>query len=87
MAQFLIDNETIKLVQSLIEKKADKILISKLGDVHYADIAEVIENLSVEEAVYLIKLLDSEKTAEALAEVDEDFREKILPQFSAKEIA
>ena len=87
MAQFLIDNETIKLVQSLIEKKADKRLISKLGDVHYADIAEVIENLSVEEAVYLIKLLDSEKTAEALAEVDEDFREKILPQFSAKEIA
>lgn len=87
MAQFLIDNETIKLVQSLIENKADKRLISKLGDVHYADIAEVIENLSVEEAVYLIKLLDSEKTAEALAEVDEDFREKILPQFSAKEIA
>ncbi|MDB4609351.1 magnesium transporter [Flavobacteriaceae bacterium] len=87
MAQFLIDNETIKLVQSLIENKADKRLISKLGDVHYADIAELIENLSVEEAVYLIKLLDSEKTAEALAEVDEDFREKILPQFSAKEIA
>ena len=37
--------------------------------------------------IYLVKLLDSEKTADALAEVDEDFREKILDQLSAKEIA
>jgi len=47
----------------------------------------LIEALSIEDAIYLVKLLDSEKTADALAEVDEDFREKILDQLSAKEIA
>ena len=62
-------------------------LKKQLHQLHYADIAELIEELSIDEAIYLVKLLDSEKTADALAEVDEDFREKILDQLSAKEIA
>ena len=53
-------------------------LRKKLKDLHYADIAEAIYELSTEQATYLVKLLDSEKTADALAEVDEDIRERIL---------
>jgi magnesium transporter len=55
--------------------------------VHYADIAEVLEEVSFDEAIYIIKLLDSEKTSEILMELDEDIREKILKNLSAKEIA
>ena len=87
MAKFLLDKDTLTHIQSLVEKRSDKQLVSKLADVHYADIAEIAESLSVDDAIYLVKLLDSEKTADALAEVDEDFREKILTQLSAKEIA
>jgi magnesium transporter len=87
MAKFLLDKDTLELIKSLVEKRADKKLIFKLADVHYADIAEIAESLSIDHAVYLVKLLDSEKTADALAEIDEDFREKILIQLSAKEIA
>ena len=87
MAKFLLDKDTLTHIQSLVEKRADKKLIRKLADVHYADIAEIAESLSIDDAVYLVKLLDSEKTADALAEIDEDFREKILIQLSAKEIA
>jgi len=87
MAKFLLDKDTLELIKSLVEKRADKKLIRKLADVHYADIAEIAESLSIDDAVYLVKLLDSEKTADALAEIDEDFREKILIQLSAKEIA
>ncbi|MDB4153148.1 magnesium transporter [Flavobacteriaceae bacterium] len=87
MAKFLLDKDTLELIKSLVEKRADKKLIFKLADVHYADIAEIAESLSIDDAVYLVKLLDSEKTADALAEIDEDFREKILVQLSAKEIA
>jgi magnesium transporter len=87
MAKFLLDKDTLELIKSLVEKRADKKLIRKLADVHYADIAEIAESLSIDHAVYLVKLLDSEKTADALAEIDEDFREKILIQLSAKEIA
>ena len=56
-------------------------------EVHYADIAEVLEEVSFDEAIYIIKLLDSEKTSEILMELDEDIREKILKNLSAKEIA
>ena len=87
MAKFLLDKNTLTRIQSLVEKRSDKQLVRKLADVHYADIAEIAESLSVDDAIYLVKLLDSEKTADALAEVDEDFREKILTQLSAKEIA
>ena len=87
MAKFLLDKDTLERIKSLVEKRADKKLIRKLADVHYADIAEIAESLSIDDAVYLVKLLDSEKTADALAEIDEDFREKILVQLSAKEIA
>ena len=87
MAKFLLDKDTLTHIQSLVEKRSDKQLVRKLADVHYADIAEIAESLSVDDAIYLVKLLDSEKTADALTEVDEDFREKILTQLSAKEIA
>ncbi len=56
-------------------------------EVHYVDIAEVLEEVSFDEAIYIIKLLDSEKTSEILMELDEDIREKILKNLSAKEIA
>ena len=87
MANFQLDGEYIGATKTLIRKNKDKKIKKQLHELHYADIAELIEALSIENAIYLVKLLDSEKTADALAEVDEDFREKILDQLSAKEIA
>ena len=87
MANFQLDGEYIGAIKNLIRKNKDKKIKKQLHELHYADIAELIEALSIENAIYLVKLLDSEKTADALAEVDEDFREKILDQLSAKEIA
>ena len=45
------------------------------------------DNLNIDEATYLIKLLKSDTTADALAEIDDEKREKILKNLSAKEIA
>jgi magnesium transporter len=87
MQRFEINKTVIDSIQELIEKGADAKLRVKLKDFHYADIAEIIYELSTEQGIYLIKLLDSEKTAEALAEVDEDTRERILEKLSIKEIA
>ncbi len=87
MQRFEINKTVIDSIQELIEKGADAKLRIKLKDFHYADIAEIIYELSTDQAIYLIKLLDSEKTAEALAEVDEDTRERILEKLSVKEIA
>ncbi|MDG1110558.1 MAG: magnesium transporter [Polaribacter sp.] len=70
-----------------IDTKNDEAISSLFAEVHYADIAEVLDEIKFEEAVYIIKLLDSETTAAVLMETDEDTREKILKNLTAKEIA
>jgi magnesium transporter len=54
---------------------------------HHADIAEVLDELDFEEATYIFKVLDSDKTAEILLELEDDLRENILKRLSPKEIA
>ena len=61
--------------------------ISKLHDMHHADIAEILDELDFNEATYIFKVLDSDKTAEILLELEDDLRENILSRLSAKEIA
>jgi magnesium transporter len=84
---FEITKIFIEEIELLIEKKDNKSIRKLLNDEHHADIAEVLDELDFEDSVYIIKLLDSEKTAEILTELDEDIREKILENLSAKEIA
>lgn len=87
MATFQIDSAFTAEIKNLIAKEDTTRLKRKLKPAHYADLSEIIESLSIDEATYLIKLLGSDKTADALAEVDPDIREGILEQLSAKEIA
>jgi magnesium transporter len=85
--QFELTNELIQQVEQLISAKKDKELKKFLDEFHYADIAEILDELNLEEAIYIIKLLDSETTSEILVELDEDNREKVLRNLSSKEIA
>ena len=87
VATFQIDSLFLDDIKALIEKKDNTLLKRKLQPVHYADLGEIIEGLYIEESTYLIKLLGSDTTADALADVDPDIREGILRQLSAKEIA
>ncbi|WP_025741286.1 magnesium transporter [Aquimarina pacifica] len=85
--QFHASDELIKQVKHLIEVEGDTNLRKMLSEIHFADVAEIISALSLSQATYIIKLLDSEKTSEALTELEDDFRERILEKLSAKEIA
>lgn len=87
MANFEIDAAFFSSIKELIETTQSKKLKLRLQKLHYADIAEILEQLSTDNAIYLIKLLDSDTTADALAELDEDIRERILEKLSVKEIA
>ena len=87
MATFQIDTSFLDSIKSLIKQGNNTLLKKKLKPIHYADIAEIIETLSIEEATYIVKLLKSETTADALTEVDPDTREQILDNLSIKEIA
>ncbi len=87
MAEFELTKELLEQVIAHIEKKENSKINELLSEMHHADIAEILDELSFDEAVYIIRLLDSETTAEVLMDVDEDVREKIFEQLSAKEIA
>ncbi|HEY9221057.1 MAG TPA: magnesium transporter [Lutibacter sp.] len=84
---FEVTTRYIDEIQQLIADGKDEAILKLLEEVHYADIAEIIEELTIEEGIYLIKLLDSDVTADVITELDEDTREKILGGLSSKEIA
>ena len=88
MTAFKVNKELLAELQELILNNKDEKLQALLAGIHYADIAELINELnSSKQATYLIKLLDSEKTGDILTELDEDLREAILKRLSVKEIA
>ena len=87
MSQFKINEELIDRIKKLISSEDKSKLIENLKDVHYADIAEIFELLDITEVVYIIKIFDKQKSADALAELDEDIREGIIENLSEKEIA
>lgn len=85
--QFTISTEFLDKIRSFIEQDHKDELRALLSELHFADVAEIIDELNLDEAVFIIKLLDSEKTSEALMELDEDQRERIINALSPKEIA
>ena len=84
---FEITSKLLANITSYIEVSNDKAIVALFEEMHYADIAEILDELSFDNVVYIIKLLDSEKTSAVLMELDEDIREKTLQNLSAKEIA
>jgi len=85
--EFKISQEFIAQVEQLITENRAQELETLLQDIHFADIADILDELDDYGASYVFKLLDSETTSEALLELDDEVREKILRNLSAKEIA
>jgi magnesium transporter len=87
METFELSNELIKKVSQLISKRKNSEIKKIVDGFHYADLAEIIDELDESQRIYLIKIIDSDKTSDVLTELDEDVREKILKTLSPKEIA
>ena len=87
MTPFKLTDELLDEIRQLISDQKNAQLQSMMKEFHYADSAEIADELEVEGATYLIKLLDSEKTSDILAEMHEDIREAVLKNLTAKEIA
>lgn len=85
--EFKISREFLTEIEQLISENKSQELLLLLEDIHFADIAEIMEELDDYGASYIFNTLDSEKTAEILLELDEEVREKILRNLSPKEIA
>jgi magnesium transporter len=76
-------NELREAIASDEPRKAMKLI----SDLHPADIAEIYDEISIEEARYLYLLLDAETAADTLVELDEDDREEFLRHIPSDVIA
>lgn len=85
--EFKISRELIQELELLIQENKEQDVLHLLQDMHYADVAEIMEELSDEDAIYVFNTLDSEKTAEILLELDDETRIKILKSLTPAEIA
>ena len=87
MKTFELSKELIDNISDLILKNKNKEIKETVKNLHYADLAELINELKFDESLFLLKLIDSDKTSDVLTELDEDLRERVLKEFSEKEIA
>ncbi len=84
---FELTRAIVEDIKLSIEEGNDSNISEFLSDKHHADIAELLYNVSHKEADYIIKVLDNEKAAEVLVELDEELRDKLLSFRTSKEIA
>ena len=87
-------SEKTEITPQLIERISEEIskentakIHGLIRDLHIADIAEILEKLSIMEAQFLYQFIAEEKSAEILVELDDDLREDFLADLTAKEIA
>lgn len=85
--QFELTKEFLDTLRNAIHGGSDRYIEEALAEVHPADIAEIFEELKSAEINYIFKLLEKEKAAEVLIELDEGDREDLLTTLTSKEIA
>ena len=81
-----INSAYIEQIASLIEANNSAELSLIIADLHIADIAEIIDDLSIDNAHFLFDLIEEEKSAPVLVELKDDRLEEILSDLTAKEI-
>ena len=82
-----METEYIDNIKQLIEQNDSEKVKSLLADLHPADIAELCNELNTDEARFVYKLLDNEKAADVLMEMDEDVRKEFLEITPSETIA
>ncbi|MBM3428943.1 MAG: magnesium transporter, partial [Bacteroidetes bacterium] len=82
-----ITKELLADIRRSIVEGRDTALIQLTQDLHPADLAEIINELREEEAVYLYRSIDEERGAEVMLELDEDVRNQLLSKLTSREIA
>jgi len=85
--QFKISKDFIEEIQEFVSNDDKGAILNAISTLHEADIAEILDVVSMEEAKYIFRLLEDENASDVLVELEEDVRVKFLDALSAKEIA
>lgn len=82
-----LTKDYIDNLKSIIAEKDDAKAQALLHDLYPADIAELYQELNLGEAIYLYLLMDGDKAADVLMELDEEDRHKLLKELPNELIA
>ena len=85
--RFEITREFVSDLKAAIRESDDKKTLLLIADLHAADLAEIYDELEIEEVRYLYLLLEGELASDVLAELDEDDRDRFLKALPSQVIA
>lgn len=77
----------LNLIRELIERQDAEQIKELLTGIHPADIAEMCDELDVEEAQFIYQQMDNETAADVLIEMDEDAQKDFLETLPSETIA
>ncbi|MBN2273778.1 MAG: magnesium transporter [Bacteroidales bacterium] len=75
---FELTRKFLEEIKELVAANDEAGIFNKLEDIHPADIAAIFREVSKDESLYIYSLLDEEKSADVLTEMDEDERKSLL---------
>jgi magnesium transporter len=84
---FELTREFLDDLKDIIENRDEVNAFKIIKDLHPADLAEIYENLNPDEAKFLYLLVDKDRAADMLLELEEADREKILYALPGEVIA
>ncbi len=85
--RFELTREYLDSLREAIQQNDLEWIEAQVLHLHFADIAEILDKLSGEEARFIYFLLDEDLQADVLMELEEDVRDRFLSSLSSKEIA
>lgn len=85
--QFELSKDFLEALREAIQASNATWIEENVLGLHFADIAEIIDELNSEQARFVYYLLDEDLQADVLMELEEDVRDRFLKSLSSKEIA
>ncbi|MCB9360390.1 MAG: magnesium transporter [Flavobacteriales bacterium] len=85
--QFELTKDFLDILNFAVEENNEAKVLELIDGLQPADIAEIIDEQSLEEAIAFYQFFSQEQAADILIELDEDSRERILNSLSSEEIA
>lgn len=85
--QFELNSEYLDHLKTAIAEQNDAFLKAQLSELYAVDIALILNQLDLEDSIYLYDQIDEELSSDVLLEMEEEKREALLATFSTKEIA
>ncbi|MCT4582830.1 MAG: magnesium transporter [Flavobacteriales bacterium] len=85
--QFELTKEFLDDISTAVAERNSVFVVENISELHPVDIAEILDQVNLQEAQFIYRQLDEDQASSVLVELEEDIREQFLASLSAKEIA